>query len=198
MERETERTSPELARLYETQVNRWTTQVQTFRESVLLFQRAVECMAARRRAAPADTPRLTLSPLLQAASGQIEPPITGAHASPERLESIRIDGSPEAAMQAPIVPSPLPVSDGTAVSSYPCPLTLRQREIAALIARGYTNYQIARELVLTPGTVANHVRHILQKLGFQCRAQIAVWVIQNQLLPAPSVDDLSTSSASLS
>ena len=67
--------------------------------------------------------------------------------------------------------------------SHPGPLTPRQREIAALIARGYTNYQIARELVLTPGTVANHVRHILQKLGFQCRSQIAVWTTRHDLVP---------------
>ena len=56
-------------------------------------------------------------------------------------------------------------------------LTARQREIARLIAAGLTNRQIAGELVLTEGTVANHVRHILLRLGMRCRAQVAVWVV---------------------
>jgi DNA-binding CsgD family transcriptional regulator len=55
-------------------------------------------------------------------------------------------------------------------------LTARQREIARLIAVGMTNRQIAEELVLTEGTVANHVRHILLRLGVRCRAQVAAWV----------------------
>ena len=63
-------------------------------------------------------------------------------------------------------------------------LTMRQREIARLVARGYTNQQIATELVLTPGTVANHVAHILTKLDLQSRTQIAVWVIQQEQNPA--------------
>ena len=52
-------------------------------------------------------------------------------------------------------------------------LTPRQREVAALIAGGKTNEQIARELVLTPGTVANHVEHILRRLNFRSRTEVA-------------------------
>jgi two-component system, OmpR family, sensor kinase len=52
-------------------------------------------------------------------------------------------------------------------------LTPRQREIAGLIARGYSNAEIAGELVLVPGTVANHVEQILTRLGFRSRAQVA-------------------------
>ena len=61
-------------------------------------------------------------------------------------------------------------------------LTSRQREVATLIARGLTNRQIATELVITEGTVALHVKHILRSLGFTCRAQIAAWVVQEELL----------------
>jgi DNA-binding CsgD family transcriptional regulator len=57
---------------------------------------------------------------------------------------------------------------------YAEPLTRREREVAALIARGLTNEQIAQRLVLTPGTVANHVAHILMKFDVQSRVQIAV------------------------
>ena len=63
------------------------------------------------------------------------------------------------------------------------PLTRREQEIAALIARGMTNRQMAKALVITEGTVANHVQHILNKLGFDSRAQIAVWATQSGLHP---------------
>jgi DNA-binding CsgD family transcriptional regulator len=52
-------------------------------------------------------------------------------------------------------------------------LTPRQREVAALIAGGLTNMEIAERLVLTPGTVANHVESILRRLGFRSRTQVA-------------------------
>ena len=54
-------------------------------------------------------------------------------------------------------------------------LTPRQREIAGLLARGLPNAEIARQLVLTTGTVANHVASILQRLELDSRAQIAAW-----------------------
>lgn len=52
-------------------------------------------------------------------------------------------------------------------------LTPRQREVAGLIAAGLTNMEIAERLVLTPGTVANHVEGILRRLGFRSRSQVA-------------------------
>ena len=52
-------------------------------------------------------------------------------------------------------------------------LTVREREVARLIALGYTNRQIADKLVITRGTAANHVAHILQKLGATNRTQVA-------------------------
>lgn len=58
------------------------------------------------------------------------------------------------------------------------PLTRRQFEIAELIARGMSNDEIADRLVLTPGTVGNHVGHILRRLSARNRAQVATWVTQ--------------------
>lgn len=55
------------------------------------------------------------------------------------------------------------------------PLTLREREIAILIARGLTNRAIAEELFISPATAARHVANILGKLGFTSRAQVAVY-----------------------
>ena len=56
-------------------------------------------------------------------------------------------------------------------------LTRRQQEVAICIAEGLTNEEIAQRLVLTPGTVANHVEHILRKLGLSSRTQVAVWAV---------------------
>jgi DNA-binding CsgD family transcriptional regulator len=54
------------------------------------------------------------------------------------------------------------------------PITAREQEVAELIAQGLSNDQIAERLVLTPGTVANHVAHILTKLSLQSRVQVAI------------------------
>jgi predicted ATPase/DNA-binding SARP family transcriptional activator/DNA-binding CsgD family transcriptional regulator len=54
----------------------------------------------------------------------------------------------------------------------PDPLTPREQEIAALIARGLTNRQIAAELSISEHTVANHVAKILRKLGLRSRSQL--------------------------
>jgi DNA-binding NarL/FixJ family response regulator len=61
------------------------------------------------------------------------------------------------------------------------PLTRREAEIASLIAQGLTNKDIAAKLFIAPRTAETHVAHILAKLGFNTRAQIAGWVIR---LPA--------------
>jgi DNA-binding CsgD family transcriptional regulator len=57
-------------------------------------------------------------------------------------------------------------------------LTPRQREIAVLIAQGLSNQQIAQRLVITPGTTANHVASILERLGVQNRTQVAAWAAE--------------------
>jgi predicted ATPase/DNA-binding NarL/FixJ family response regulator len=54
-------------------------------------------------------------------------------------------------------------------------LTRREQEVAALVARGLSNSQIAAELVISARTVETHVQHIMDKLGFRTRAQIAAW-----------------------
>jgi DNA-binding NarL/FixJ family response regulator len=58
-------------------------------------------------------------------------------------------------------------------------LTPRQRQIVRLIASGRTNRQIAQELVVTVGTVANHVAQILDRLGLENRVQLAAWAIEH-------------------
>ena len=61
------------------------------------------------------------------------------------------------------------------------PLTPREREVAALIAQGKTNREIAIIMVITERTADTHVQHILNKLGVGSRAQIAGWAVAHGL-----------------
>jgi predicted ATPase/DNA-binding CsgD family transcriptional regulator len=60
-------------------------------------------------------------------------------------------------------------------------LSPREREVAALLAEGLTNRQIAEQLVVTQRTVASHIEHILEKLGFASRHQVGVWAAEHGL-----------------
>ena len=56
------------------------------------------------------------------------------------------------------------------------PLTRRETEVAALVARGLSTSGIAAELVISVATVRVHVDHIMAKLDLHSRIQIAAWV----------------------
>ncbi|WP_067839963.1 protein kinase domain-containing protein [Nocardia lijiangensis] len=58
--------------------------------------------------------------------------------------------------------------------------TKREREVAELVAEGLTNREIAARLVISPRTAEGHVEHLLTKLGFTSRAQIAAWIATSQ------------------
>ncbi len=62
-------------------------------------------------------------------------------------------------------------------------LTRREREIAALVATGLTNREIATKLYLSVRTVEVHVDHVLTKLGFRTRTQLAAWIHEQGLAP---------------
>ena len=64
-------------------------------------------------------------------------------------------------------------------------LTPREREVAALIAQGRTNREIASVLAIAARTVDTHVEHILNKLGFNARTQIAAWAVETGLHKTP-------------
>jgi DNA-binding NarL/FixJ family response regulator len=51
----------------------------------------------------------------------------------------------------------------------------RETEVARLVAEGLTNREIGARLFIAESTVASHIRGILNKLGFNSRAQIASW-----------------------
>lgn len=51
-------------------------------------------------------------------------------------------------------------------------LTAREKQILNFLAAGYTNNQIAEELVISVYTVKNHVHNVLEKLGYENRTQL--------------------------
>lgn len=61
-------------------------------------------------------------------------------------------------------------------------LTEREMEVLQLIATGATNREIAEELVVSEGTVKNHVSNILSRLGLRDRTQAAIFARENNLL----------------
>ncbi|SPL98388.1 Possible protein kinase/ transcriptional regulator, LuxR family protein [[Actinomadura] parvosata subsp. kistnae] len=64
------------------------------------------------------------------------------------------------------------------------PLTRREDEIAVLVSQGLTSRQIAAAAHISERTVENHVQHILGKLGFTNRTQIATWIAAGR--PGPT------------
>jgi len=84
------------------------------------------------------------------------------------------EGLDVAAVKDTPAPAPRPARETDTV------LTRRELEVAALVMRGLTNKEIAGKLVIAQRTAETHVEHILTKLGFTSRAQIASWLIEQR------------------
>ena len=61
-------------------------------------------------------------------------------------------------------------------------LTLREREVLRLIARGYLYKEIALELSISPKTVEAHVSAVLRKLQLSNRHELSRWAVERRLL----------------
>ena len=75
---------------------------------------------------------------------------------------------------------------GHGAQDAPRRLSRREQQVAGLVARGLSNRQIAAELTITERTAENHVEHILTKLGFRSRVQVAAWAVQPPPPAAPA------------
>jgi two-component system, NarL family, nitrate/nitrite response regulator NarL len=62
-------------------------------------------------------------------------------------------------------------------------LSVREREILVLLARGASNKEMARELTLAESTVKIHVQNILRKLNLSGRVQAAVYAVETGIAP---------------
>ena len=99
--------------------------------------------------------------------------------------------------EVPAAPGAAPDGAGpalTVVGSYqvasapPSSLTLREYQIAELVASGRTNKAIAAELSISHTTAARHVANIMAKLGFNSRTQIAAWIANRAQRPGQAGD----------
>jgi predicted ATPase/DNA-binding CsgD family transcriptional regulator len=84
--------------------------------------------------------------------------------------ALSIDGALTLALDEPRRPAPPSQAEAT-------PLTRREHQIAEIVAQGRSNKEIAAVLFISQRTVESHVEHILGKLGFTSRAQIAAWTV---------------------
>ena len=126
-------------------------------------QARVELAAAlARRQAPGDPGQAAAA--LNAAAGEAEQ--LGMVPFTERIEELRARLPAPAAARSPLSP--------------------RELEVARLVARGLTNKQIGETLFVSERTAENHVQHILVKLGFSNRSQIAAWSGEGRTVDAPS------------
>ena len=81
-----------------------------------------------------------------------------------------------------LLPRPRPLTPRRAVKQAFGGLTTREREVAALIAQGFTNRAIAEQLVLSERTVEGYVTSILTRLSGTTRTQIATWAVEKGLV----------------
>ena len=61
-------------------------------------------------------------------------------------------------------------------------LSLREREVMRLIARGYAYKEVAKELFISVKTVETHVSHVLRKLQLSSRHELTRWAVDRRLL----------------
>lgn len=106
----------------------------------------------------------------------------GARADTDRAGTLLAAAAPDA-QRLVMAPFSLRIEGLRArLPAGPPPLSPREREVARLVGQGLTNRQIAAALYVSERTAQNHVQHILTKLGFANRSQIAVW---SNASPAP-------------
>jgi len=124
-----------------------------------------------------DIPAPDLAQAVQAAYKgiyQLDPVIAS-----KLLTSLTRSGSQYDQMPASL---PSPAKNPAGSSSKPADLTEREIEVLRLIAQGATNREIAGALVISEGTVKNHISNILSRLGLRDRTQAAIYARENNLL----------------
>ena len=127
----------------------------------------------------------------------LEPYLTTARSlmEEEAWEAARVEGQAmsfeeaiEHALSEQIPATPTaPTLDQPSSVKQSSALTIREGEVAAMVAQGMSNRQIAQELYLSERTIENHVSKILRKLDLASRTEIAAWETHQRLI-APEPD----------
>lgn len=102
-------------------------------------------------------------------------------AAREQGRAMSLNQAVEYALAVTAGKPPEPIAGKSSRESDAGPLTAREREVAGLVAQGLTNREIAAALVITERTAETHVQNILNKLGFDTRAQVAAWAVERGL-----------------
>ena len=135
---------------------------------------------------PIEVPRVER--YMAAASAQLDPNAFATHWA--RGQAMSLEETVQAALGSEELASPAAAQGPPpARSDAASPLTPREREVAGLIARGLSNRQIADTLVISEATATVHVKHILAKLEFVSRAQVAAWAVSCGLLKPVAASD---------
>jgi DNA-binding CsgD family transcriptional regulator len=140
------------------------------------FRPSPEAASAATRAA-AGAPWPWLEALIRCWRGELLADAAAAAVARDQFESIgAIRGvqRAEALLRHLGQPAPQRAGAGTTATGG---LSPRELEVAALVAQGLTNSAIAARLFVSRATVSSHVTHILTKLGFSSRTQIAAWIV---------------------
>ncbi len=119
-----------------------------------------------------------------------------ASAEPAKLRNLAlmallVDGIPDAALQNFVMQLGLTQSDAPAGSSQKdrrCNLSVREREIVALVAQGLKNKEMAESMFISEQTVKNHLHNIFDKLGVSDRLELALYAIHKGLHLGGSCD----------
>ncbi|MEU9880913.1 ATP-binding protein [Streptomyces phaeochromogenes] len=130
-----------------------------------------------------DTTISTFGPHMAEQHAQCEEGIVRA-LGPAAYEELLVEGGNHRCPDDAIAFALRTEHEPTVTAAAPSPLTRREREVAALVAKGMSNRQIASALGRSPRTVDGHLENILAKLGFGSRARIASWWTANQA-PTP-------------
>ena len=95
----------------------------------------------------------------------------------ELLEAVRVVAHGDALLAPSVTPATVRVDERTLE-----PLTEREREVVALVARGLSNAEIAQELYISPATAKTHVSRAMMKLEARDRAQLVVIAFETGLV----------------
>jgi non-specific serine/threonine protein kinase len=132
-------------------------------------------LAAAAEAAWAAIPAVPAAPLRRHHEAALAAARTASPSAEYRAAFAKGAAMPPAEAIAFALGEAVPRPDGRQADAIPGQLTRREQDVAALVAQGLSNSQIAAVLVISPRTVETHVQHIMNKLGCSSRAQIAAW-----------------------